>query len=185
MLLKNLSDVYIDDLLFVGCINNYIKSVTQFTITNSTFDGQYGNGTALFITNNNANISKILSVFYCNRSQYYESRDPIFVGGAIYGNNSDISISDSVFEENMAQLFGAVVAIEKKSKLAITDTKFHQNQTYLQGRGVYADNDCKIAIVNGSFFENNVDAAATLIQIRESNLILCFRDVFSQQLSDW
>ena len=96
--------MYIDDLLFVGCINNYIKSVTQFTITNSTFDGQYGNGTALFITNNNANISKILSVFYCNQSQYYESRDPIFVGGAIYGNNSDISISDSVFEENMAQL---------------------------------------------------------------------------------
>ena len=172
---ENINEVYIDGLLFIGCRNNHIKSVTQFSITNCTFDGQHDNGTALFIIDSSVDMSgcrfiRTLSSFYYNSLQYYESSDQNVGGGAIIGNNSDISISGCIFEENMAQIFGAVIAIEKESKLVITDTNFHQNQIGLRGRGVYSDSGCSVVVANCSFLENAFDTG-TLIEAYESSII--------------
>ena len=176
---ENLNDVYINGLLFIGCKNN-IKSVVQFSIENCTFDGQHGNGTALFITDSTVNITRCrfirtLGISYHDPLHYYRLNDQI-VGGAIIGNSCDISISESFFEENKAQVFGAVIVIQMECKLVITNTIFYQNQVTLRAWGIYADNGCSVAVINSSFFVNALDTniyrQSTLIIAQESNISL-------------
>ena len=52
----NIYSLWIRGLKFIGCGNNLIMSVSNFTVESSTFNGQRDSGTALWIIRTNVSI---------------------------------------------------------------------------------------------------------------------------------
>ena len=146
LLIENVHFVHINCLHFDGCSENKIESVHQFIIINSTYHGpvlQDTNGTALELVHTNAKI--INSSFLYNYGSY---RGPIgllhylimrqqippqslyaLVGGALIVNCSNLSVTGSMFEGNIAEIGGAIFS-EGSSNIALTDCSFIDNHAY-------------------------------------------------------
>ena len=177
--IENVSEVYMNGLSFVGCTNNHIKSVKQLFLDSCSFDGLYHNGTALNIVNtttanitgswfkyNNGSYHEWLSELNSPYNNYFYFRNPdkVIVGGAIIGINSSISIHNSKFKENGAEIGGAIF-IEQESELFLSNCEFHHNNllvrrinTYFTGSGsaIFACNGSSVVISN-CIFENTSD----------------------------
>ena len=175
--IENVSEVYMNGLSFVGCTNNHIKSVKQLFLDSCSFDGLYHNGTALNIVNtttanitgswfkyNNGSYHEWLSELNVPYNYYFRNLDKVIVGGAIIGINSSISIHNSKFMKNSAQIGGAMF-IEQESELFLSNCEFHHNNllvrrinTYFTGSGsaIFACNGSSVVIRN-CIFENTSD----------------------------
>ena len=98
--LKNITQVSLQGMRFIGCGSNEISSVENFTVENSSFIGQNGSGTALKINQSNvtfANCSLLFNIistyvgplqiipFWRKRPNYDVLTDSnyAFIGGAI------------------------------------------------------------------------------------------------------
>ena len=147
---ENVTEVNMRFLVFIGCTENYIQSVEQFILDNCTFNGLGRNGTAL-------NIIETMSVNITSCSfsdtqgsykqfQYLFNSNQFVAGGAIISANSSISIHDSTFERNIAQLGGAIFA-EQESELILTECVFNMNGDSIAfGSAVFANSGSSVTM---------------------------------------
>jgi hypothetical protein len=104
--LENVTKLWIKRINFIGCGNNSFSSIQNFTINNSTFQGQNNSGTALNITETILVITN--SFFVYNRvgnsldvvDRNTSSHTIVHVGGAIFVAKSNITIVGCIFFNN-------------------------------------------------------------------------------------
>ena len=138
--------VYITNLELVGCGGNQVKYVKKIVIKDTKFKGEENSGTALELTETTAQI--VNSTFMSNRKGSYRKCKAyanilygrevisivanIFVGGAIIANGSVVNISKSRFEDNGADIGGAIFA-EHHCIIKLNKTIFVNNNAKQPG----------------------------------------------------
>ncbi|MCG8624462.1 MAG: hypothetical protein MJE68_21025, partial [Proteobacteria bacterium] len=119
----------VEGLVFTGCGNNMIMSVNRLVIDNSSFIGLNGTGTALKIIKTNASI--VNSYFSANMLgsrcliPFEDHRFSPFVGGAIIAYLSNVTIENSSFIGNRANLGAATFGYY--SNISIISSNFADN----------------------------------------------------------
>ena len=178
MLFENVHLVQVSHLYFVGCRENKIESVNQLIVKNSTFRGLQGTyGTALELVHTNAEI--INSSFLFN--QYGSFRGPLglleflikkqkipalsvyaLVGGALIVNCSNISVTGSRFEGNVAEIGGAIFIEGPNSNVTLTSCILINNTALSSsllgfGGAIFSENGStrgSTTLVNTKFINN-------------------------------
>ena len=145
---NNTAVVHIRNVEFVGCGQNWVKNVNEFTLVNTKFVGTNNSGTALEITKTNAQI--ISSTFlsntngmFLNLSEHLKLIKNILgvqdgelsingtrAGGALVATHSNISIESSAFENNSAEIGGALFM--ESCSLDVINTTFTSNNVHNQ-----------------------------------------------------
>ena len=124
--------VRIEGLNFIGCSGNRILSVNYFIIRDSTFQGQVSSLASTLEVNESSIIIES-SVFVSNTfgiclSLFAKITNVIArVGGAIYANHSNITITESNFHGNSAEIGGAIFS-HAVSNITISSSTFTNNQ---------------------------------------------------------
>ena len=158
---KRIGLVHINRLKFIGCGGNKVDSVWHFVIEDCTFtgSGENSSGAALELVNTNAVIINTSFIFNGNGSyrgpigllQLYRFQAPTseldvyaFVGGALTSTQSNVTIIDSQFEGNSAQIGGAIF-VEKGSTVTVSNSFFINNHasyshTPYIGGAIYCEN---------------------------------------------
>ena len=152
----NISYLHISGLSFTQSGGVIVESVQQFTLEDSTFlDSK--ESAALELINTTASI--VRSSFMSNSIGNYKGpfktpRKEVYgmVGGAITTSQSNVTILNSCFEENSAELGGAIFG-ELYSQITLLRTNFSGNRANIGGV-LYTDSGC-IVTVNKSTFQNN------------------------------
>ena len=154
----NIKNVYVSGLIFRECGGSRIKFVRNFTLVDSGFQDQ--NESAVLLNGTYANI--IRCQFRSNNgSNQYDVIDfshVYSVGGAVYCFNCTVTISESYFEGNNAQLGGAIFGTEYSIVTIINSTFFGSitnNDVIIQcGESIYAGTGVTVNI-ESSFFTKN------------------------------
>ena len=152
--------IHITNLEFIGCGGNQVKNVKDFLVYNTKFEGQENSETALELIGTTAQIFD--SMFVSNRKGVYRHCilfDPDrgcildgFIGGVIFANsNSNITISQSRFEDNRADFGGAIFT--NSSIISMSGNVFNNNSVTYGGGGLSFNNSA--ITVNASIFSNN------------------------------
>ena len=148
ILIENVHLVHMSHLHFIGCRKNKIESINQLIVNNLTFHGLQGrDGTALELIHTNAKINN--SSFLFNRYGTY--RGPLgllefliqrkqippqslyaLVGAALIVNGSNVNVTVSRFEGNIAQLGGAIYS-EGKSNITLSNCTLINNHALSSG----------------------------------------------------
>ena len=155
--------IHITNLEFIGCGGNQVRHVEEFLVNNTKFEGQHNSGTALELIETAAKI--VNSTFVSNRKGSYRKFaviDPwsghtidVFIGGAIIATNStNITISQSRFEDNGAECGGAIFA--DNSIINVTGSVLFINNTAIGYGGVLYSNGSVITTINTSTFNNTI-----------------------------
>ena len=142
---ESIEEVSLKDMNFIGCGRNLVRDVGRFILQGVTFKGLDGSGTALAIIDSMAGI--IDSTFVGNQfGTIMESVESlklittnivwlivrnnvtgiVRVGGSIITNRSNVSISDSRFENNTAEIGGDIFA-DRDNTVSIYNTTFIGN----------------------------------------------------------
>ena len=171
----NISQLTISGLNFVGC-SATIGQVDQFTVGDSNFDGENVNSSALELNQTNINIlgSSFTSYTVGTYQKYVQFLDEINhpyslvyvlsddarIGGALMVTNSNLTINDSFFANNSAQLGGAIF-VGQGSSVNVNNCTFVGNSATnctdddrCIGGALFIDNACTVTAQN-STFENN------------------------------
>ena len=138
--IENVQYTLINNLEFIGCGSNYIKNVTEFILQDVVFEGKGESGTVLELIETTATITN--SMFISNTHGMFRGNDSLhsndfWAGGAIIATHSKITIKNSVFKRNKAEVGGAIYA-ENDCIVAIEDTTFVDNQALVQSSTVEA-----------------------------------------------
>ena len=177
----------IKDLHFVGCGGNKVSQVKQFIVEDTIFEGVEGRGTALvlnqvtdasvakssFLSNLHARIFEYHAISRFVRDQeilkylYLNQNPSLAVGGALYTAFSNVSIINSNFTDNRAEIGGALFA--HNSSLHIVGSTYNHNKASFAG--VMITSESSIKIKNSNFIDN----AATF----HSGVMIAYRDSFS------
>ena len=170
------NNVYMSGLKFVGCTGNRVESVDQFTLEDSSFVGQEDiNGTALELNETSANLvqtsfnsnkgDKVHHV-ECVDASRRRTKAPAMAGGAISVTRSKITIVQSIFEENSAEMGGAIYS-ELNSNITIINSTFVGNHAtsiasyrhcYVGGGILYDSGSTVITIADTKFMDNSTSA---------------------------
>ena len=142
---ESMEQVSLHNMNFIGCGSNLVRDVGTFILQGVKFKGLDGSGTALTIIDSTAEI--IDSAFAGNQfgtiMESVESLKLIItnvvwlivrnnvtgivrVGGAIITNRSNVSISNSRFENNIAEIGGDIFA-DRDNTVSIYNTTFIGN----------------------------------------------------------
>ena len=152
--------IYIFNLEFIGCGRNQVRHVEELMFEDTKFEGQENNGTVLELIETTAQI--VNSTFLSNKGSFRECPlfDPEqgcapdgFIGGAIIVTNSTVEINQSTFEDNGADLGGAIFA-EQDSIINMSDNEFVSNNADMFG-GVLASDSSTITIEGSKFHYNS------------------------------
>ena len=165
--LINIPFICISNLTFIGCPENSVYSVHQFTLEDSSFIGQdNAPGTALELVNTTPNLYG--NNFISNNGKQHTIKPPLtdskfeFVGGAILSTSSNINIVESWFEGNHAEMGGAIFS-DHQSNVNISNStfvgslansSFDHNSAMYRGGAVYMDGG-SITVANSSFDNNS------------------------------
>ena len=165
---SHVKTVKISGLNFVGCAGNKIESVDHFIAEESSFTGQQENliiNTALDIEDTNA---EIMRVSFKNNGGKLNHRQR--VGGAIVCNRSKLFISNCLFENNTANIGGAIyhaheAPYHNNFNISVINSAFIGNQAlpyngqynsynYCNGGAIFASS--ANIFISGSTFMNNI-----------------------------
>ena len=151
---NNITFVVIKGVHFIGCAGNTVTTVEELIVNDTMFQGvqNKGRGTALvldkvtlatiikcqFISNTlgiNSQQHCIRELFraqnfLCNYLGLY-SDDLVSVGGALLTTSSNVSITDTNFVLNTAELGGVLLAYQ--SNITITQSTYNYNRAYIGG----------------------------------------------------
>ena len=147
---------------FTGCYTEFFGFVKQLTITSCTF--QNHTGSALQIQDSTV---KIIETSFDSNSFgtfHYGYVSPVFrnkwVGGAITTTSSNITIINSAFVDNHAEIGGAIFG-EYFSNISSINVTFEGNiancSSRCNGGALYSEGGCNVTVV-GSTFVGNVAA---------------------------
>ena len=153
--------IHITNLEFIGCGGNQVRYVEEFVVKDTKFEGQDNSSTALELIETTAQI--VNGTFVSNRKGSYRECIEVFghesgclfegfVGGAIIAINSTVDISRSRFEDNKADLGGAISA-EQESIINMSDNVFVSNSASSGGGVLYSSNST--IIIKASVFHDN------------------------------
>lgn len=109
ILLSSIDYVHIKNLKLFGCEGNQVVSVQQFVLHDSTFEGREYGGSALQLYHTTAQIVNVHFVWNTGVHILFDSM-PISFGGAIFVQESHVSLTQTKFEQNYADVGGAIVA---------------------------------------------------------------------------
>ena len=138
--------IHITDLKFIGCRSNRVEYVNNFVLTDTTIEGQEDSTTSTTALEIVDTTTQILNcTFAYNKGGKYRetiklleavNNSPDFaytydsasgwIGGAIIATHSSVTISQSYFTYNSAQVGGALYA-EMNSKISIVNCTFISN----------------------------------------------------------
>ena len=141
---EHISQLQISDISFLDCAGTAVKSVDQFTVVGCNFTGKVAIGTGLNLVNvTHGNI--IRNSFHSLTSTY---------GGALaIDASSNISISNSMFDHNVALDGGAVYT---ESAVAVYNSVFSNNvASHRFGGAVYVHYATGVTVISNSMFGNN------------------------------
>ena len=128
--IRKMTFVTIKDLHFIGCGGNRVSQVEQFKVEDTIFEGVESRGTALVLNEvTDASITrssflsnirdttfllqnKIESNINATLSYALDRSSPIAAGGALYTIFSNVSIVNSKFTDNTAEIGGVSVTTE-------------------------------------------------------------------------
>ena len=152
-IVDSVTSVSIRDLTFVGCGGNVISAVDEIFIENSIFYGLEETRSALILNGTTlANING--TVFMSNkRGSYLDEEFTSRVGGAIIVNiGSKVSLSNTMFINNSADLGGAIYA-QAGSSIMVNECTFIENNAVVYGSVIYAY-ESNIFITTSQFSSN-------------------------------
>ena len=153
--------ILITNLEFVGCGGNQVMNVDEFMVRNSSFTGKEFSGIAIELIETTAKI--VNCTFSSNRNGRYifnsydrsSYRYRRQAGGAITATQTNLNISQSVFENNGAHDldYGGAIYAEQQSIINIKASTFIGNTARL---GIFYSHSCSINIETSEFSNNNV-----------------------------
>ena len=165
--LHNITTVHVRHIAFYGCGGNRAKSVFYLLLENVQFLGHEHSRTALeLIQIKAAVINESLFSSYkigMQRIKMYNEQNSS-AGGAVVVTRSNITIIDSVFSNNSAELGGAIFG-ELDSNMTIVNSTFEGNYVTnmyddntgnCNGGALYFQSGCSVKIIASSFVSNNV-----------------------------
>ena len=184
---NSVSHLHISGIEFIRCGGNRIESVGNFALQNSGFYGQRANRTALELVESTATI---VSCFFISNSNHVGSIRSFTaiannVGGAIIATHSNIMISKSTFEDNIAEQGGAIYS-EEGSTFTIMNSTFVDNHALCQrrmtgrcnGGTIYAEGST-INSNNNHFNGNSADRDGGVMWADWSSTINSINDHFN------
>ena len=185
--------VYISNLTFIACDNNIIESVEQFILKWSNFVGRWNKTTEtlLSIVETNAYIDATnfsngtgmhSSQMIWNQSEDFSGT----IGGAMVVLKSNLTMNNSKFEANRANVGGAIF-FGNKSNITINNSEFTFNCAIDCPRGLcfggalFVNEKSKV-IINNSKFENNTsDGDGGMAAISNASLLVSQTYIFNNR----
>ena len=151
-------EIYIAGVHFHGCGGNSVENVTNFEINDAIFDGNNSNGTALQLTESNAIITDCNFSFNSQGAPMKIRIGDIVIpqvpriievdawaGGALAVTNTSLIIENVRFENNLADIGGAIFLSD--SDATINNSTFVNNQLTSSGEGFsFGCNDSALPI---------------------------------------
>ena len=152
------------NLEFLGCGGNQFSNIHNLVINYTSFEGEENGGTALELTDTNAQISNCNLLAnkdgsIRNLEKQFESIRAIFgaqgieistndtwIGGAMIVNHSNVNIVSSIFENNRALVGGALFV--QSSTITIDNTTFTAN-------GIREESFFQFLSIAGSIYQEN------------------------------
>ena len=155
--------VQITNLEFIGCGGNQVVNVDKFIVHDTSFKGQGNSGTALELIGTTARITNC--TFLSNRNGNFR-----LVGSAIIATHSNINISQSIFENNGADIlyYGGVMFAKQESIININTSTFIGNTAQY---GVLVSNNCSITIRRSEFYNNYANNLGVLVSDSSKTII--------------
>ena len=174
---SNISQLRMRNLKFIGC-SIRVELVAQFNLEYSSFYGETANSSALQI--NKTNVEIFGSIFmsytvgtYRNSVRFLDEVDHPYslvhveshdatIGGALVVTNSSLTICNSNFSGNSAQLGGAIF-VEFGSTVTIDNCTFFDNSAtnctddQCNGGALFVDDGCTVTAQNSTFENNTSD----------------------------
>ena len=182
LMFENVQSIHISNLNFTSCFNTRVVCVNSFSLSNTSFHGSWlvTSGTGLELIDVNALLVNCLFTMfyygiyrsvltfgytysYYNNSVEHNIVAQKWIGGAMVITHSNVTIANSHFVNNRAQLGGAIYA-ENESNINILDkTLFELNYAMhsdpnivAAGGALYAAHNCSVAIYDTYFTQNQV-----------------------------
>ena len=165
---SRLQYILISNLEFIGCGGNRMENVDLLVVEDAIFKGQENSGTALDLTAVAAQI--VNCTFLSNRKgshQYFSlalvdiiMQEERLTGGVIISSKSKIDISQSKFEDNRAEVGGAICALSD-SIINMRDNVFIGNTAIEHGGALYSDRST-ITIEASEFHSNSASTGGLL-----------------------
>ena len=165
--LESIVVVYLTGLQFYECVDMTVTSVNYFTLTNCNYSNRIGIGLQLKLVPTGI----FQNCRFISNTELIEISSIKELGGAIFLNQSGVYITDSLFDGNIAFNGGAIGAVD--SNITIDNGKFTNNMalfstvwkrviqfnsndnetTFIDGGALYASNSN--VVIRNSFFLSN------------------------------
>ena len=201
---KNITKLQISGLEFIRC-SGMVELVDQFTLEDSKFRGDH-NDSALHLTHTITNI--VRSTFASNTAGTYQSHElgvlvylgdsfnkflypwPNIqstiarVGGALIVTRSTVAISSSCFENNTANVGGAIFS-QLGSNMTISNCTFINNSATgcdddrCNGGALFIDSGCTVTAYNSTFTNNIAGFGGGAIALFQGTFLDSTHNVFS------
>ena len=179
--------IHITHLEFIGCGGNQVRHIEEFVIEDAKFEGQENSGTVLEVIKTTVQI--VNSTFLSNRKGLFRECSIFhpeygcgfdrFIGGAIIATNSTVEISQSRFEDNKADLGGAIFA-EQDSIINMSDNVFVSNEAIIR----VSSRRTTITIIRNDFQDKNARFGGVLASIN-STITIEANQFHDNYATDW
>lgn len=152
----------------------------RVVIRNSTFaaNTSTGDGGAIFM--DNSPLEAYASLFEDNQAQGTQSQPNVGLGGAIYGNNPNatITIVGSQFRRNYAKLQGGALFADYNVTLQLQTSTFRNNRTGSQG-GALGTWKAQVYVHSCTFADNVADGGGGAILSGEATTMVVSASTFT------
>ena len=193
---SNIDSVNMNGLTFVGCGGSIVESVDQITIQRSRFVGYKNSTTSMTIIGSNASLTETIfashQVGSHRNSRYqlpfssdgqYSIATGAMVGGALIVTHSTLVIDNCQFEENSANMGGAIFS-ERESNIIIRNSTFISNRAtscqneLCYGGALFVHGTGKVSIFECNFENNTSDRDGGMAAIFNATLLVshCYID---------
>ena len=176
----SISRLYIENLEFIGCGGNELRSVDLASIQNAKFEGTDNSTTALRLTDSAARIANSSFLFnsvgiYIVTATYFNFYGSISgtgaYGGAIFVTHSNIVISHVNFESNNVD-FGGAMYVEQHSNVTIIASTFAGNRASKHGGALYLNSNSNAIIRECNFTSNRASTGGVMYVVRGSKVLI-------------
>ena len=160
IMLSDIDDVHVSYMDFIGCSGHKFNKINMIVVEDSAFINHHESALTISLSN----IKLVRTLFNSNSGgswQYCSIPEKSFyalAGAAIVSKQSNVSISESVFMENVAEVGGAVFA-ELHSKISVMHTVFERNHAACKmncvGGALYIIYS-SVSVCNSTFYSNKL-----------------------------
>ena len=156
---ENIDVVNMKGLVLLGCVNSEITFVEELTLEDCSFQGQGHNGTGLELNEvSTASITKSTFSSNTGKEALVSDLGRLQIGGAMIVKKTRLDITDSVFNDNTANVFGGAL-YTNLSDVTIHSCSFNNNTVTGDGGSggaVFAWYSYSFSILNCEFTNNQV-----------------------------